>query len=94
MNLRELHSEDKPVQTKKIFSPNEGVSAIHIKGGSQLKEHQSKVLAFLICTTGEVVFENEEGIKEKLLAGDFVEITPGVKHWLTAYKDSDLLLIK
>lgn len=94
MNLRELHTEDKPVQTKKIFSPNEGVSALSIKGGNQLKEHKSKILALLVCVNGEVVFENEEGTKEKLLSGGFVEIMPDVKHWLTANEDSNLLLIK
>ncbi|GAB1446916.1 MAG: hypothetical protein KF860_14625 [Cyclobacteriaceae bacterium] len=94
MNLKELLTEVKPLGTKKIFSPNEGVNVINIKGGNQLKEHKSKIPALLVCVTGEVIFENEEGVIEKLLSGDFVEIMPNVKHWLTSNKDSDLLLIK
>ncbi|MEQ8364598.1 MAG: hypothetical protein RH948_17120 [Cyclobacteriaceae bacterium] len=94
MNLKEFHTDDKPLQVKKIFSPTEGVSVIAIKGDSQLKEHKTNIPALLVCVTGEVVFENEEGVKEKLSSGDFVEIIPDVKHWLIANKDSNLLLIK
>lgn len=95
MNLKELHTEDKPFQTKKIFSTTEGqVNSFHITAGNQLKEHTTKVPAFLICVTGEAVFENEKGVSEKLDSGDYMNIEPDVKHWVTAVSDSQLLLIK
>ena len=95
MNLKEFHTEDKPFQAKKIFSTTEGqVNSFHITAGNQLKEHTTKVPAFLVCVTGEAAFENEKGVSEKLLPGDYVNIEPHVKHWVTANKDSDLLLIK
>ena len=95
MNLKEFHTEDKPFQAKKIFSTTEGqVNSFHITAGNQLKEHTTKVPAFLVCVTGEAVFDNVKGVSEKLLPGDYVNIEPHVKHWVTANKDSDLLLIK
>lgn len=94
MNLTDLFTENKPLQTKKIFAPNEGVTTIQLMADAQLKEHITKVPAFLVCVTGEIVFENEKGVMEKLLHGDFVNIEPEVKHWLKAHRDSLLLLIK
>jgi quercetin dioxygenase-like cupin family protein len=38
--------------------------------GEKLKEHITKTPALLICVEGEVIFENENGIKEVLLPGD------------------------
>ena len=43
---------------------------------------------------GEVIFENEKGFKEILIPGDYVNIETNVKHWVTAKKDSNLLLTK
>lgn len=94
MNLIDLFTDDKPLQTKKMFASNEGVTAIQLIANAQLKEHITKVPAFLVCVAGEVAFENEKGTVEKLLSGDFVHIEPEVKHWLTAQRDSLLLLIK
>jgi len=94
MNLIDLFTDDKPLQTKKIFASSEGVTSIQLMADAQLKEHITKVPAFLICVTGEVVFENEKGIREKLLPGDYVNITPEVKHWIIADRNSLLLLIK
>jgi quercetin dioxygenase-like cupin family protein len=94
MNLNDLHKESTPLQTKKIFSPAEGVISIQLKSGGQLKEHSSKVPAFLVCVTGEVIFENEKGISVKLLSGDFLNIEPDVKHWIKGISNSQLLLIK
>jgi quercetin dioxygenase-like cupin family protein len=95
MNLKDFHTEDKPFQAKKIFSTTEGqVNSFRITAGNQLKEHTTKVPAFLVCVTGEAVFENDNGTSEKLISGDYVNIEPNVKHWVTASKDSDLLLIK
>ncbi len=94
MNLIDLFTDNKPLQTKKIFASNEGVTTIQLLADAQLKEHITKVPAFLVCVSGEVVFENEKGMVEKLLQGDFVNIEPEVKHWLNAQRDSLLLLIK
>lgn len=94
MNLKDLHTADKPLQTKKIFSTTDGVIAIQINAGGQLKEHLTNVPSLLVCVTGNVVFENEKGSKENLIPGDYVNIEANVKHWVTAEKDSNLLLIK
>ncbi len=95
MNIKTFHTEEKPVQAAKIFPAVEGlVNSLQITAGNKLKEHITQVPAFLICVIGEVVFENEKGASEKLLAGDYVLIEPMVKHWVTANQDSNLLLIK
>ena len=94
MNLKDLHKEDKPLQTKKIFTAVEGVISIQLKSGGLLKEHVTMVPALLVCVTGNVVFENEKGSKEILIPGDYVNIEANVKHWVTAANDSNLLLIK
>lgn len=94
MNLKDLHTEDKPLQTKKIFAAVEGVIAIQIKAEGQLKEHVTTVPALLVCVLGKVIFENEKGAKEILMPGDYVNIEVNVKHWVTANEDSNLVLIK
>jgi quercetin dioxygenase-like cupin family protein len=95
MNLKDFHIENKPIDTKRIFSTTEGqVVSLCITAGNQLKEHTTKVPALLVCVTGEALFENEKGASEKLGPGDYVNIEPGVKHWVTAVSDSQLLLIK
>ena len=94
MNLKDVFTESKPLQTKKMFNSNESVTTIQLLADAQLKEHVTKVPAFLVCVAGEVFFENEKGVKEKLHSGDFINIEPGVKHWLNAESDSLLLLIK
>jgi quercetin dioxygenase-like cupin family protein len=94
MNLKDNHIENKPLQTKKIFTAVEGVISIQLIAGGKLKEHITLVPAMLIAVSGEVVFENEKGVKEILLPGDYISIEAKVKHWVTASKDSSLLLIK
>ena len=94
MNLKEMHTADKPLQTKKLFSATDRVLSIQINAGSQLKEHVTNVPAILVCVIGEVTFENEKGSKEILIPGDYVNIETNVKHWVTAANDSNLLLIK
>jgi len=56
-------------------------------------KHITKTPAVLICVEGEVIFENEKGIKEKLLSGDFINIEPMVKHWAEGTIESQLILI-
>lgn len=94
MNLKDEFKEQKPLQTKKVFSCKESVTTIQLSASAQLKEHTTTVPAFLVCISGDVLFENEKGVKEKLHSGDFVNIEPSVKHWLNAETYSLLLLIK
>lgn len=95
MNIKSIHTEVKPVSTKKIFSTTEGnVVALQITAGGILKEHITTVPAILICINGNAVFKNEHGIIENLLSGDMVNIEPNVKHWVEGIQDTQLLLIK
>jgi len=95
MNIQTLHSEGKAVSAKSLFKGGEGnLTTIQLLENSQLKEHITKVPALLVCVVGKVVFNNEQGIKETLLPGDYINIEPMVKHWLDATLDSQLLLFK
>ena len=64
MNLKDVFTESKPLQTKKMFTSSESVTTIQLMASAQLKEHTTKVPAFLVCVTGEVFFENEKGTKK------------------------------
>ena len=95
MNLINLHSSDKPVQTQVLFEPTENkVIALQIAKNEQLKEHVTKVPALLICVTGDATFSNENGEKIDLKSGDFIKIPIDVKHWVDAHELSNFLLIK
>ncbi len=95
MNIKELHAQEKQVSAVSIFKSELGnATAIRILKGEKLKEHLTKIPALLICVEGEVIFENENGIKETLTAGDFVNIEPLVKHWVDGTVESHLILIK
>ena len=95
MNIKDLHTKLKPVSAIPHFKAAEGnVTAIQILNNQLLKEHTTKMPALLVCVTGEVVFENEKGIKEILLPGDYVHIGPMIKHSVKGIEDSQLLLIK
>lgn len=95
MNIKSIHTEEKPVSAKKIFSTTEGnVTALQITAGGILTEHITKVPTLLICINGNVVFKNEKGLAENLLSGDMVNIEPNVKHWVEGIQNSQLVLIK
>ena len=95
MNIKDLHTKLKPVSAIPHFKAEEGsVTAIQILNNQLLKEHKTKTPALLVCVTGEVVFENERGIKEILLPGDYANIEPMIKHSVKGIEDSQLLLIK
>ncbi|WP_317900044.1 hypothetical protein [Aurantibacillus circumpalustris] len=95
MNIKQLHTQEKPVSAISLFKSELGnATAIQILQGETLKEHITKIPALLICVEGEVVFENEKGIKETLKSGDFVNIEPMVKHWVEGTVKSQLILIK
>jgi quercetin dioxygenase-like cupin family protein len=95
MNIKELHTQDKPVSAISLFKSELGnASAIKILQGEKLKEHITKTPALLICMEGQVIFENENGIKETLIPGDYVHIEPMIKHWVDGTIESQLILIK
>lgn len=95
MNLKNLHTENKPVQTKVLFEPTESkVISLQIASGGQLKEHITKVPALLVCVTGNAVFQDEKGKSIELKSGDYVNIEANVKHWIDAKEESNFILIK
>jgi quercetin dioxygenase-like cupin family protein len=95
MNIKDLLPQEKAVSTAVIFKSEKNVvTVIQILQGEQLKDHVSKVPALLICIFGEVVFENEKGVKETLLSGDYVKIDPMIKHRVDAITNSQLILFK
>lgn len=95
MNLTNLHSSDKPVQTQVLFEPTENkVIALQIAKNEQLKEHVTKVPALLVCIKGDATFSNENREKVHLKSGDFIKIPVDVKHWVDAHELSNFLLIK
>ena len=95
MNIKGLHTQEKPVSATSLFkSELVNATAIQILQGGKLKEHITKTPALLICVEGEVVFENENGIKETLFSGDYIHIEPMVKHWVEGTIESQLILIK
>ena len=95
MNIKELHTQEKPVSATSLFKSELGnATAIKIQKDGELKEHITKTPALLICVEGEVIFENEKRIKEKLLSGDFINIEPMVKHWVKGTIKSQVILIK
>ncbi|MBK9637119.1 MAG: hypothetical protein IPO63_04630 [Bacteroidetes bacterium] len=95
MELSKLHQTDKVVSAKPFFKMEEGIAtSIQILKGELLKEHVTKIPALLLCVSGKVIFENEQSHKETLLSGDYILITPMVKHWVQAEEDSQLALLK
>lgn len=95
MNIKNLHTQENPVSAISLLKSDLGkTTAIQILKGGKLKEHISKTPALLICIEGKVIFENENGIKEILLPGDFINIEPMIIHWVAGVMDSQLLLIK
>jgi len=94
MNLKDLHTENKAVQTSILFEPTEKVISLQISKGEQLKEHLSKIPVLLVCVSGKAVFNDENEQKINLQSGNFVKIEPNVKHWIDAIEDSNFLLIK
>lgn len=95
MNIKQLHAQEKPVSAISLFKSDMGnATAIKILQGEKLKEHITKIPALLICLEGKAIFENEKGLQETLLSGDYVNIEPMVKHWVEGIIESQLILIK
>ena len=94
MNLQDLHTEEKAVQTSVLFEPTQNVISMQIAKGEQLKEHITKNPALLVCVSGEATFSDENQQKFSLKSGDYVKIEPNVKHKIDAIEESNFLLIK
>lgn len=95
MNIKDNHTNENLLQTKKIFSATDGtVISIQLLKGGQLKEHTTNVPALLICIYGNALYESEKGESISLQNGDIVNIEPFVKHWLNGVTDCNLVLIK
>lgn len=95
MNLNNLHTEDKAVQTNLLFQPSEAkVISLQIAKNEQLKEHITKVPALLVCVNGNATYNDEKGEKINLKSGSYVNIPINIKHWIDAHEESNFLLIK
>ena len=94
MNLKDLHTEKKAVQTNLLFEPADRVVAMQIAKGEQLKEHITKIPVLLVSVSGKAKFGDEQGHEINLESGDYVKIEPNVKHWVDAFEESNFLLIK
>lgn len=92
MNIKEVHLPEKPVSALSIFKGN--AVFFKILKDQLLKEHLPKTPALLVCVQANVLFENENGIQENLLPGDYVLIEEMVKHWVKGITDSQFLLFK
>lgn len=95
MNLKNLHTENKAVQTSVLFQPTDGkVISLQIAKNEQLAEHMTKVPALLVCVSGNATYKDENGISITLQSGDYFNIPVNVKHWVDAHEESNFLLIK
>jgi quercetin dioxygenase-like cupin family protein len=94
MNLKDLHTQDKAVQTNLLLQAEQGkVVSLQIAAKEQLKEHVSDVPAILICVLGKAIYK-QESLEVTLVAGDFVIIPKNIKHEVKAITDSNFILIK
>ena len=95
MNLKNLHTENKAVQTSVLFQPTDGkVISLQIAKNEQLAEHMTKVPALLVCVSGNATYKDENGTTITLKSGDYFNIPVNVKHWVDAHEESNFLLIK
>lgn len=95
MHLRDLHDDQKTISAAPFFKEELGhVTALHLSGGSELKEHTSPVKAKLLLVTGDVSYIDEDELTIHLKPGEYVEIPPNKKHRVLANADSELLLVK
>jgi quercetin dioxygenase-like cupin family protein len=95
MNLKNLHTENKAVQTKVLFEPTESkVISLQIAKGETLKEHVSKIPALLVCISGNAVFTDENGTVINLKSGVYVMIEENIKHAVKAIEESNFILAK
>ena len=95
MILKNLHTENKPVQTQLLFEPKDAkVISLQIAKGETLKEHVSKIPALLVCISGNAVFTDDKGTVVNLNSGTYVMIEENVKQAIKAIDESNFLLMK
>lgn len=95
MNIEELHVQGKEVSGQALFKGTLGTAtAIQLERNATLKEHITKTEAMLLCLSGRVTYEDEHEQEKVLEQGDYILITPMVKHWLYASVKSQLILLK
>ena len=95
MILKNLHTENKPVQTQLLFEPKDAkVISLQIAKGETLKEHVSKIPALLVCISGNAVFTDDKGTVVNLNSGTYVMIEENVKHAIKTIDESNFLLMK
>ena len=94
MNIKDLHTSNKPVSSAPLFTGSGKNITIRIGEGEQLKEHISKVLAMLVCIEGLVIYTDETGLKITMKAGDYHLIKPDVRHQVDAEITSHLILLR
>ena len=95
MILKNLHTENKPVQTQLLFEPKDAkVISLQIAKGETLKEHVSKIPALLVCISGNAVFTDDKGTVVNLNSGNYVMIEENVKHAVKAIDESNFLLMR
>lgn len=95
MRLIDLHDRTSLLSVIPLKKNGEGTFiSIHLEKDGELKKHKTAVPAVLICVSGEVVYETENGETEVLLAGHYVHIAPDVEHWLLGKSASELVLMK
>ncbi|WP_291107865.1 hypothetical protein [Flavobacterium sp. UBA6195] len=95
MILKNLHTENKPVQTQLLFEPKDAkVISLQIAKGETLKEYVSKIPALLVCISGNAVFTDDKGTVVNLNSGNYVMIEENVKHAVKAIDESNFLLMK
>ena len=95
MILKNLHTENKPVQTQLLFQPKDAkIISLQIAKGETLKEHVSKIPALLVCVSGNAVFSDEKGTAVNLNSGSYIMIEEKVKHAVKSIDESNFLLMK
>lgn len=95
MNIKELHNQEKEVSGVSLFKGELGTAtAIQLQRNGTLKEHITKTPALLLCISGFTTYEDENETQVALESGDYVMISPNVKHWLFASVKSQLVLLK
>lgn len=93
MNIQELHHKEK-IMSAHLFFKGETATSIQLLKGGMLKEHITVIPALLLCITGSVIYNDENGKETELKPGDYMRIQPQIKHWLNAFEDAQLLLLK
>ncbi|HLV45679.1 cupin domain-containing protein [Myroides odoratus] len=95
MNIADLHQQEKEVSAINFFKGELGTATtIQLERNGTLKEHITKTPALLLCVSGVVTYEDVNEQKIKLQQGDYILITPNLKHWLLASAKSQLILYK